>query len=95
MESSIFIAKLVGPIVLVTGLLGLFNTKALQEVGRGFIANRALIFIGGIFAMLAGLAIVNTHNVWNADWPVIITFIGWASVVGGILRMTCPDLMIS
>lgn len=92
MQTSILIARLIGPIIVVTGLIGLLNPKALQEVVREFLASRALIFIGGILALLAGLAIVNTHNLWTADWPVIITIIGWLSIVGGILRMAFPEV---
>jgi len=45
--------------------------------------------------MLAGLAIVNNHNVWVADWPVIITIFGWASIIGGIARMALPQVVRS
>lgn len=95
MENSIFIAKLIGPIILVAGLVGLLNTKAVQDVGRSFLANQAMIFLGGILALLGGLVLVNVHNVWVADWPVIITLLGWLSVVGGVLRMGLPDFIVS
>ena len=46
-------------------------------------------------ALLAGLVIVNTHNLWVADWPVIITIFGWLAVVGGIIRIALPDTVKS
>lgn len=92
METSILIARLVGPIVVVAGLIGLLNPKALLEIVREFLASRALIFIGGVLALLGGLAIVNAHNLWTAGWPVIITILGWLSIVGGILRMAFPGV---
>ncbi len=92
MASSLLIAKLIGPLLVLLGLTTLFNPKVLQEVGRDFLASPALIFIGGVMALLAGLAIVATHNFWVAGWPVIITLFGWLAVLGGILRIGFPTL---
>ncbi len=46
-----------------------------------------------VLALLAGLAIVNTHNLWVAGWPVIITIFGWLAVVGGIIRIGFPGIV--
>jgi len=92
METSILIAKLIGPIVVVAGVTMLVNPKAMIDMAHEFLASRALIFIAGFLALLGGLAIVNTHNLWVAGWPVIITIFGWLAVIGGIVRMAFPAL---
>lgn len=92
MPTSILIARLIGPIIVVAGFTALINPKALQDMGREFLASRALIFIAGVLALLAGLAIVNTHNIWAADWRVIITIFGWLALIGGVIRMAFPGL---
>ncbi len=92
METSLLIARLLGPLLLVAGLTMLANPKALQDVAREFLASRALIFLAGILALLAGLAIVNTHNHWVAGWPVVITLFGWIAILGGIIRIGFPAL---
>lgn len=95
METSILIARLIGPIIVVTGLIMLVTPKAMHDMAREFLASRSLIFIAGFLALLGGLAIVNTHNVWIAGWPVIITVFGWLAVIGGILRMGFPAVIRS
>jgi hypothetical protein len=40
---------------------------------KEFIGSRALIFITGVLALLAGLIVVNAHNLWVPDWRVLIT----------------------
>ena len=40
--------------------------------------------------MSAGLAIVLTHSVWVASWPVLITILGWLMTIGGAARIVCP-----
>ena len=41
--------------------------------------------------MPAGLAIVLTHNVWVADWRVLITILGWLAAIGGAVRILAPQ----
>ena len=91
MHTSILMAKLIGPVLLVAGLANIINPKTFREVAGEFLRSRALIFIAGFLALLGGLAIVNTHHVWTG-WPVIITVLGWSAVIAGILRMAFPSL---
>lgn len=92
MQTSIYLAKLMGPVIAVAGLGFLVNRPAVIAMAEDFVNSRSMIFMSGIFALIGGLAIVNAHNVWVADWPVIITIFGWLAIVGGIVRMTMPEL---
>ena len=93
MQTSIYLAKLIGPVVAVAGLGFLLNREAFLRFANDFISNSGFIMMSGFPALLAGLAIVNAHNVWVADWPVVITLLGWAAVIGGILRITLPGVV--
>ncbi len=95
MATSILIAKLIGPVLLVAAIAMLADAKDLQEMAREFLKNRALIYVTGVLAMLGGLAIVNNHNIWIADWAVIITLFGWAMIIGGAVRMALPSAVRS
>lgn len=50
-------------------------------------SSRALMYISGLWSLLVGLIIVNLHQVWIWDWPVLITIIGWLAVIKGMLRL--------
>jgi hypothetical protein len=63
-------------------------------MAKEFIASRPLVFLSGFLTLLGGLALVNTHNVWEAGWPVIITILGWLGVIGGAARMLCPQTVM-
>ena len=95
MATSILIAKLIGPVLFVAAIAMLADTKDLQEMAREYLNDRALIYVTGVLAMLGGLAIVNNHNIWIVDWPVIITLFGWAMIVGGAVRMALPSAVRS
>ena len=95
METSIAIAKLVGPVVLVAAIAMLKEPDAVLAMGKEFLKSRALLFISGVLAMLGGLAIVNYHNIWVGSWPVLLTLFGWAMIVGGVMRMAFPNTVQS
>jgi hypothetical protein len=95
LATSILIAKLIGPILLVAAITMLADAKGLQAMAREFLKDRALIYVTGVLAMLGGLAIANNHNIWIADWPVLITLFGWAMVIGGAVRMALPSAVRS
>jgi hypothetical protein len=90
MSTSVFIARLIGPIMLVIGLAVLANQSAFREMAEEFLASRALIFLSGLLIMPVGLAIVLTHNIWAADGRVMITLFGWLNLIGGALRLCAP-----
>lgn len=92
MSASILIARLLGPYLLVTGLVTLARPSLIRDVAREFLASRALVFLAGLLALVTGLAIVATHNCWTADWTVIITIFGWLAIAGGIARTAFPEI---
>lgn len=91
METSIFLAKLLGPIFLVIGLGVLFSRNVYRAAAEEVLEGRALLYLFGAIAFTAGLAIVLTHNVWVWGWPVIITIIGWLMLIRGTLRIVIPQ----
>ena len=93
MNTSKYIARLMGPVLLVIGIgmaLGLMMETDYSSLMKEFIGNRAVIFLTGILALTAGVAIVNAHNVWVPDWRLIITVLGWLLVLRGIMLLVFP-----
>ena len=87
MQTSVFLAKLIGPVAFLMGLVVLLDPQRVRTLAREALQGEAIIFIAGLIALTVGLAIVNTHNVWSADWRVVITILGWLMVLGGIARI--------
>jgi hypothetical protein len=90
-QTSIFLAKLIGPLMLAVAV-GLFiNTAGYRAMAQEFLRNPALLYLSGVLTLTAGLAIVLAHNVWVANWPVLITIVGWLAMIGGVLRTALPE----
>jgi hypothetical protein len=94
MQTSVFLARLIGPVMLVVGLAVFANQRAFRDMAEEFLASRALLFLSGLLIMPMGLAIVLTHNVWTADWRVLITLFGWLNAIGGAVRLLAPDTVM-
>ena len=91
METSIFLAKLLGPYCIIVAVGVLFNLRTYQRVMEDFCKNSALIYLGGILALLIGLLIVLFHNIWVANWTVIITIFGWLGIIKGAWLIILPN----
>jgi len=91
---SRFIAALIGPTVMAVGLSLLMNPGLVATLAADLKDSPALMITSGILAMLLGLAIVRSHNLWKG-WPVAVTLVGWLAVFGGLLRVVVPDFVIS
>jgi hypothetical protein len=94
MSTSVFIARLIGPVMLVIGLAVLANQRAFREMADEFLRSRALLFLSGLIIMPIGLAIVLVHNIWAADGRVMITLFGWVNLIGGALRLCAPEYVM-
>ena len=67
-----------------------FSTTSLWSKNQS--AAPTLIYIVGLLALTGGLAILNAHRAWTADWRVVVTVLGWLMVIGGVFRIVLPRL---
>jgi hypothetical protein len=89
MTTSKTIAALLGP-TLVASAISLLANLGTRTIIEGLSQRPALIMIAGYAAFVPGLAIVYFHNRWTGGWPVLVTVMGWHSLVVGLLRMVFP-----
>jgi hypothetical protein len=68
----------------------LANLGTSQTIVEGLSQSPVLVMIAGYAAFVPGLAIVYFHNRWTGGWPVLVTLMGWLSLVVGLLRMVVP-----
>jgi hypothetical protein len=90
MTTSKIIAALLGPTLVVTGLMVLLNLEAMPAMIEEISQNPMIVVLAGYAAFVPGLAIVYFHNRWTAGWPMLITLFGWLSVIVGFLRTVFP-----
>lgn len=91
MDSSLFLGKILGLYLVIVGLAYILNRNFFQEMIRDFDKNTAVYLLGSIIALLFGLFIVVSHNVWEWSWRVVITVIGYLGLIKGVLLLNFPN----
>jgi hypothetical protein len=81
MAASTYLARLIGPVLTVVGLAMLLRPGHYLAVVADVLRSPALLYLTSVIGLLAGVALVLAHNVWTADWRVLITLLGWISIV--------------
>ena len=92
MTPSIFIARILGPVLLIIGIGLLLEGDSFRAMAGEFLRDQGLIYVTGILTLAAGLAILNVHHVWTRDWRVLITIFGWLFLIGGIMRILAMSM---
>ncbi|NQT49709.1 hypothetical protein HQ571_03385 [Candidatus Kuenenbacteria bacterium] len=90
MATSIFLAKLLGPILVVLALSWFIYLKEWKKMIKDFVKNEDAIRFSGIIALLFSWLLVMFHNVWVWDWTLIITIFAWLGVLKGLFRLLLP-----
>ena len=92
MPAATLIARLIGPVFTVLGLGMLVNAPFYAAAVAEGAASPVLIAISGIATLLGGVAILNAHRAWTADWRVLTTIIGWLFIIAGMIRLVLPTV---
>ena len=91
MQTSIFLARLLGPALLLVGIGVLINQSYYRGMTREFVASRPLFYLASIIGIVGGLAIVLVHNIWELNWRVLITLLGWINLIRGAISVLMPE----
>ncbi len=89
MEISIFFAQLWGSFFVIFGLLFIITGQLGKTIEMT--DDKAFVISTGYITLLMGLVTVILHNVWVADWRVVITVLGWSTLIKGIMKVGFPE----
>ena len=89
MDVTIFFAQLWGSFFVIFGALFII-TKQLGKTIE-MTDDKAFVISTGYITLLLGLVTVILHNIWVWDWPVIITILGWSTLIKGIMKVGFPE----
>jgi len=95
MNASIFLAQALGLYLLIVGFSLIINASRIKPLLIQIIDNPALLFVSGFMALIIGIALVVSHNLWVADWRVLITITAWLAFLKGIVRIVFPQVALS
>lgn len=88
-EASIFLAKFWGWYLIIFFLILSFNPKRIVQVIKD-LEDQKFVIVISFMAIVIGLLNILFHNVWEDDWRLIITFIGWIALFIGLSLFIFP-----
>lgn len=89
MEFTIFFARLWGSFFIIFGLLFIITRQLGKTIEMT--DDKAFVISTGYITMLMGLVTVILHNIWVAGWEVVITILGWSTLLKGIMKIGFPE----
>ena len=89
MDISIFFARLWGSYFVIFGLLFIITGQLGKTIEMT--DDKAFVISTGYITLIMGLVTAILHNVWVADWRVVITILGWSTVIKGIMKIGFPE----
>lgn len=87
---SNYLAELWGILIAIVSLALLIKEKHLKKLFAE-IETENNLFLWGLISLVVGVAMVLTHNVWVKNWTVIVTILGWLSLIKGLCLLFVPE----
>ncbi|WP_033959102.1 hypothetical protein [Psychroserpens jangbogonensis] len=89
MDNSIFLAKFWGWYLLIFFFVLSLNPKRIRQIFKDLNDEKFLI-LASFIAIIIGLLNILAHNIWELNYKLIITCIGWASMIKGLALFIFP-----
>ncbi|WP_298895273.1 hypothetical protein [uncultured Psychroserpens sp.] len=94
MDNSIFLAKFWGWYLLIFFFILSLNPKRIKQIFNDLNDEKFLI-ISSFLAIIVGLVNIQFHNIWDLSYKLIITSIGWISLIIGLALFIFPKPTVS
>ncbi|MGY8691251.1 MAG: hypothetical protein ACKVHP_26360, partial [Verrucomicrobiales bacterium] len=94
MNTSRYLARAFGLGGLSIILIGLVTQGRLLDAMIESMAEPSYLLSSGLMTLIIGVAIVVGHNIWDGSWRVVITVVGYLSLVKGFVILVWPEAMV-
>ena len=84
---TIFLAKLIGLVFFIYGFALIFRIQLISNAFKEISTGYAHILWISFMPLIAGSAMIISHNIWVSNWTAFVTFLGWLMFASGIFRM--------
>jgi hypothetical protein len=87
---SIFLGKFWGWYLIIFFFILSFNPKRIIQIIKD-LKDQKFVIITSFMAIIIGLINILIHNIWESNWTIIITLIGWISLSMGLSLFIFPS----
>ncbi len=90
-SNAILIAMIFGPFLTILGIWMLTHRDALVKSYTSIKGTPSVMYLRSSFNLLLGLYIINMYNMWVRDASLIVTLLGWAIFLRGLVTLFAPE----
>lgn len=95
MELTVFLAKVVGPFLVIGGLAVFTNREQVMFAALAIVKERFAQLFAGLCSLLIALLLINSHNDWSSIPAALISVIGWLILAKGLLYLFLPQAKLT
>ncbi|MEX0910134.1 MAG: hypothetical protein WDZ73_00035 [Candidatus Paceibacterota bacterium] len=89
---TIFLAQIWGPILIAMSAGVFVNRNYYLKIYRNLDKETLAVLCFGLVALVLGIVHIGSHNVWSSGPQIIISFLGWALLIKGLILTIKPQL---
>lgn len=93
MDISIFLARVFGIYFIIMGFLLFVKSNYSLQIIRDFYQNPVLVFAIAWITCILGILVVVSHSIWELNWKILITLLGYLTLLKGIMHLYIPKVM--
>jgi hypothetical protein len=88
-------ARVIGPFLIVVTATAVARASDMRTLLTEFRASSVWPWVTGAFVLLSGLVVVALHQYWQGAAPIIVSLLGWLTVLKGFFLMAFPQTYLS
>jgi hypothetical protein len=89
MENSLFFAKFWGWYLIIFFFVLSLNPKRIKQIFDD-LSDEKFLILSAFMAIIIGLVNIIFHNIWELNYKLIVTLIGWSSFFIGLALFIFP-----
>ena len=87
---ELIIERVVALVYLIIGLSYVFHNRMWMELSKELLEKPNSLLLWSIQWLPLGLIVILGHNLWVADWRILITLVGWLVTLKCVLNLLVP-----
>jgi hypothetical protein len=88
-------ARVLGPYLVLVTITAVARASQMRTLASEFGASPVWAWVTGAFILLSGLIVVALHQYWGSAAAIIVSVLGWMTVLKGLFLLALPQSYIS
>jgi hypothetical protein len=93
-NAAMWLASIFGPLMVIIGLWKLLYAEAFTKVLNSVKNSHGLMYYISVIYLWVGFTVLSQYDMWDMGILVLVTLLGWAMIVRGILGLFAPQFLL-